>query len=244
MKAIILAGEGNQDIKYFGQSKALVSFRGKPLIKYTINALIHSKMIDYILAVGNKDALVPVIGNSIDKIIEQESDILDNLIKGISYLDGEENVIVATCDIPLITPDAVKYFINNALSLKADLCYPIIEKSVCMAKYPDARRTYVILKEGDFTGGNLIMINPRKIKAVENQIRFLVNNRKNPLKMTRALGMFITMRLLLKRLTIEKIETHIQEKFNIKGKALIIPYPEVSSDIDNIEDIKILEKYM
>ncbi len=244
MKAIILAGEGNRDIKYFGQSKALVSFRGKPLIEYTINALIHSEMIDYILAVGNKDALVPVIGNSIDKIIEQESDILDNLIKGISYLDGEENVIVVTCDIPLITPDAVKYFINSALNLKVDLCYPIIEKSVYIAKYPDAARTYVILKEGKFTGGNLIMINPYKIKSAENQIRFLINNRKNPLKMTRELGIFITIQLLLKQLTIEKIETHIQEKFNIRGRALIIPYPEVGSDIDKIEDIKILEKYM
>lgn len=244
MKAIILAGEGNQDIECFGRGKALVNFREEPLIEYTINALTDSEMIDYILVVGNENALTPIIGDSVDRIIEQGNDMLDNLIRSISYFSGEENVIIATCDIPLITPDAIRYFINNALNFGVDLCYPIVEKSVYMAKYPDARRTYVILRDGAFTGGNLIMVNPRKIKAIENQIRGLINNRKNPLKMTRTLGMFITIQFLLKQLTIEKIETYVQKKFNITGKALIIPYPEVGSDIDRVEDIKILEKYV
>ena len=244
MKAIILAGEGSQDLKYFEQGKALAGFMGKPLIEYTIDALIHSEMVDYILVVGNKKALTPVIGNKVDKIIEQENDILDNLIKGLSYFNGEENIIVATCDIPLITPDSIRYFIDRASDLRADLCYPIIEKSLYISKYPDARRTYVILKDGEFTGGNLIIFNPYKIKAIENQIRFLINNRKNPLKMARALGMFITVQLLLRQLAIKKIETYAQKKFNIKGRAMIIPYPEVGSDIDRVEDIETLEKYM
>ena len=244
MKAIILAGEGSQDLKYFGQGKALVGFMGKPLIEYTINALIHSEMIDYILVVGNKGVLTPVIGNSVDRIIDQENDMLDNLIKSMSYLNGEENIIVATCDIPLITPDSIRYFIDRALELRVDLCYPIIEKSLYISRYPDVRRTYVILKDGEFTGGNLIMFNPYKIKAIENQIRFLINNRKNPLKMARALGMFITIQLLLKQLEIKRIETYVQRKFNIEGRAMIIPYPEVGSDIDRSEDIEILEKYV
>lgn len=244
MKAIILAGEGNQDNELFGQSKALTGFKGRPLVEYTVKALKSSEMIDYILVVGNKNALTPIIGNSVDKIIEQENDILDNLIKSMYYFNDEENVIAATCDIPLITPDSINYFINNALNLKVDLCYPIIEKSVYMAKYPDVRRTYAVLKDGEFTGGNLIMINPRKIRTAENQIRFLINNRKNPLKMTRALGILITIQLLLKQLTIKKIETYIQKRFDMKGRALIIPYPEVGSDIDDAGDIKILEKYM
>lgn len=244
MKAIILAGEGDRDIKYFGKSKALVRFKGRPLIEYTVDALIGSGMIDYILVIGNKDALTPIIGDKTDKIIEQGNDILDNLIRSISYFDSEKNVIVATCDIPLITPDAIRYFIDRASDFEVDLCYPIIEKSVCKGRYPDVGRTYVILKEGNFTGGNLIMVNPLKIKAIENKIRPLVNNRKNPLKMAGALGIPITVQLVLKRLTIRKIEAHVQKKFNIKARALIIPHPEVSSDIDNIEDIKILEKYM
>ncbi len=243
MKAIILAGAGDQDIKYFGRGKALVDFRGRPLIEYTVDALVHSNIIDYILVVGNRDALIPIIGNRVDKIIEQENDILDNLVKGLSYFEGEDNVVVITCDIPLITADAIRYFINNALNFKADLCYPIIEKSVCKGRYPDVKRTYAILKEGEFTGGNLAMVNPRKIISAENQIRSLIDNRKKPLKMARALGLFITVRLFFKQLTIEKIESHVQEKLGIRGRALIIPFPEVGSDIDNVEDIKILGKY-
>ena len=117
MKAIILAGEGNRDIEYFGRGKALVSFREEPMIEYTINALIDSEMIDYILVVGNENALTPIIGDSVDRIIGQENNILDNLIKSISYFSNEENVVIATCDIPLITSDAIRYLINNALNL-------------------------------------------------------------------------------------------------------------------------------
>lgn len=244
MKAIILAGEGKQDVKHFGEGKALVRFKDQPLIKYTIDALRQSEMVDYILVVGNKNVLLPIIGNSVDKIVEQENDILHNLVKGISYFQQDKKVIVATCDIPLITPYAVKHFICSALNFKADICYPVIERSICEGKYPDAKRTYVSLKEGEFTGGNLMIIDPNKIKSIENHIQLLVKHRKNPLKMTKTLGMSIVIQMLLKQLTIEKLETYIRERFNIEGKALLTPYPEIGSDIDSVEDIEILEKYI
>jgi len=244
MNAIILAGEGKEDIDYFGQGKALISFKDKPLIQYTIDALTQSGMIEYILVIGNRDSLTPIIGNKVDKIIDQENDMLDNLIKGISYFKEDEKLIIATCDIPLITTEAVQHFMSKALSLNGDICYPIIERSICEGRYPDAKRTYASLKEGDFTGGNLIMINPHKIKAMEENIRLLIKHRKNPLKMTRALGPGIVLQMISRKLTIEKLETYIKERFNIEGRALITPYPEVGSDIDHIEDIKILEKYI
>ncbi|MBU5676090.1 nucleotidyltransferase family protein [Alkaliphilus sp. MSJ-5] len=244
MKAIILAGEGEQDIKYFGQGKALINFKGKPLIEYTIDALTQSEMIEYILVVGNKALLTPYIGNKVDEIIDQEKNMLDNLMKGISYFEENEKILISTCDIPLITFQAVQDFIIKSLNLNADLCYPIIERSICEGNYPDAKRTYASLKEGDFTGGNLIMVNPFKVKSIEDHIRLLIKHRKNPLKMTRALGPKIVLQMLSKRLTIEKLEIYIKERFNIEGRALITPYPEVGSDIDRIEDIEILEKYI
>lgn len=243
MKAIILAGQGREDTRRFGQTKSLVDFKGRPLIHYTIDALSKLAMIDYILVIGNKQALTPIIGNRVDEIIEEEKDILDNLMKSTWYFYQEKSVMTITSDIPLITPEAIEHFVIKAQSLKADFSYPIVERSVYEARYPGIKRTYLTLKEGAFTGGNLAIINPYKFQSLESHIRPLIEHRKNPLKMIRALGMSITTQLLLKQLTIKKLETYAKETFNIEARAIVSPYPEISSDIDKIEDIRALAKY-
>lgn len=243
MKAIILAGESKDDIESFGAGKALINFKNKPLIEYTINALKKSEKIDYILVVGNKELLTPVIGNKVDKIVNQENEILDNLLKGMSYL-CEDKILVATSDTPLVTPDAIEDFITISTSLNVDISYPIIEKESYESKYPDVKRTYASLKDGKFTGGNLMLINPCKIKGIEQNIRYLVEHRKDPLRLAKALGPNIILKMLLNRLTIKNLEQYIKENFNIKGKATVTNYPEIGTDIDDIKDIEILEKYI
>lgn len=243
MKAIILAGESKGDIESFGEGKALINFKNTHLIEYTINALKNSDLIDYILVIGNKELLSPVIGNKVDKIVNQEKEMLDNLLKGMSYFN-DEKIIVSTCDIPLITSDAVKDFIATCKSLEVDVCYPIIEKRSYEKKYPDVKRTYASLKEGRFTGGNLIMLNPYKIKGIEENIRYIIEHRKNPITMAKALGPTIILKMLSNKLTIKKLEGYIKKKFYIQCKAMITSYPEIGTDIDRPEDINILEKYI
>ncbi len=242
MKAIILAGESKDDIEAFGKGKALINFKNIPLIEYTINALRNSEVIDYILVVGNKELLSPIIGNKVDKIVDQEKEMLDNLLKGMSYFN-DDKIIVSTCDIPLITSDAINDFIAISKCLEVDVCYPIIKKESYENKYPDVKRTYASLQEGRFTGGNLIMLNPDKIKGIEKNIRYLIEHRKNPIKMAKTLGPTIILKMLSNKLTIEKLEYYINEKFYIKCKAVSTSYPEIGTDIDHIEDINILEKY-
>lgn len=244
MKAIVLAGESPQDIETFGQGKALIHFNDQPLIQYTIDALVQSRLVEEIVVIGNKEALSSQIGCKVDKIIQGNKDLLDNLIAAISYFPNEENLLIATCDIPFIHGEVVSNFINSGNSLKVDLYYPIIQREVCERRYPEAKRTYISMKDGEFTGGNLIMVNPQKIKSMEDEIRLLITHRKNPLKILKALGPSLVVKMLAKRLTIQDLERYIEEKFGIKGKAFVTPYPEVGTDIDRIEDIKILEKYI
>ena len=244
MKAIILAGESPQDIETFGQGKALIHFNDRPLIQYTIDALVQSGLVEEILVIGNKEVLSPRIGYKVDKIIDGNKELLDNLITALSYFPQEENLLIATCDIPFIGGEAVSNFIKEAHSLQGDLYYPIIRRAVCEQRYPAAKRTYISMKDGEFTGGNLIMVNPQKIMFMEDEIRLLITHRKNPIKMLKALGPSLVVKMLAKRLTIKDLEKYIEEKFGIKGRAFVTPYPEVGTDIDRLEDIKILEKYI
>ncbi|SDK86173.1 nucleotidyltransferase family protein [Natronincola ferrireducens] len=244
MKAIILAGEGKKDRGNFHQEKALAPIKGIPMIQYIIKALRTSDFIDTILVIGNIDTLQERIDKDVDILVQQEASMMDNLLKALGYFKGEEEILIVTCDIPLINRDVVDNFIHTALALKVDIAYPIVEKSLCQKFYPQVKRTYVHLKDGSFTGGNMILLAPTVLNKIQQTARLMIENRKKPISMCRVLGFPFIIALLMRRLTILGLEGYIQKKFHIRAKTIISQDPEIANDIDKLEDILILEKYL
>lgn len=244
MKAIILAG-GRADDKSGQQgSKALIELKGTPMIVFVINALRSSGIVSKLLVVGDVEELQPIIGDDVDYLVQDQKDIMDNLLYALKYFSSEEKVLVATCDLPLLKGEMVADFINKGLEIKADLLYPIAERSHCSLRYPDVKRTYAKLKEGDFTGGNLFVLSPKAIDKIIVIGRRMISNRKNPLKMCGYLGVNIIFKYLIRSLSIGQLESYIQERFGIHARALICNSPELCHDLDRIEDIEVFEKYL
>ncbi|MBM7615032.1 nucleotidyltransferase family protein [Alkaliphilus hydrothermalis] len=245
MHAVILAG-GNQgkSSNTFGSIKALCDFKGIPMIKYVINALRESGHIDKIMVIGDQGKLKKIIGDDADVLTQEEESMIDNLIVATNYFANEDRLLVSTCDIPLLKGEMIADFIEAGLKENKELIYPIVERNICEGAFPDVKRTFVTLKEGAFTGGNLVLLDPKAMGKIEAISRMMVENRKNPVKMSRLLGWKFLLLLLLKRLTIEDIENHIEKTFNIKAKAMINLNPEVGNDVDRLEDVAILEKYL
>lgn len=241
MKAIILAGEEKKE--GILEKKALSLLKGIPMIQYVINSLKDSKYVDCIYVVGDRTALYPVIGDQVEVLIEEGGSLIDNLLLALDHC-GEEKVLIITCDIPLIHVEVINSFIDMSLKTGADICYPIVEKSIYERRYPDTKRTYISLKDGIFTGGNMILLTPSIIYGIQDIIKIIIENRKDPLKMGRVLGWPFLLRLLSKILKIEDIESHIEKRFHIRGRAIISHHPEIANDIDNIEDIKLIEMYL
>ncbi|SNS79221.1 MobA-like NTP transferase domain-containing protein [Anaerovirgula multivorans] len=244
MKAIILAGEGRKDKNSFLQDKATIPIKGIPMISYVVNSLKNSNYIDYLFVVGNQQSLQPIIGKEVDYILQQQSSMMDNLMEALTYFKEEKQVLIATCDIPLIHSDVIDHFIEATSQIKADVYYPIVEKNCCTSYYPDAKRTYVALKEGIFTGGNIMLMSPAVMEKIQVIAGMLIKYRKNPLQMSRVLGVRFVIKFLMKQLTIKELEAYIEKRFGIRARAIISQDPEIANDIDKIEDITLLEKYL
>lgn len=150
---IILAGE--QPIKGMEEAgnKALCLINEKMMIEYVINAVKAADDIKSVVVVGPKDKLSRHLNSKVDAVIDSGSNIMENVMAGIRYLKPTENILICSCDIPLITTEAINDFITRSKALGVDFCYPIVEKVVNDNKYPDMERTYVKIKEGRFTGG-------------------------------------------------------------------------------------------
>lgn len=237
MNALILAGEDHRN-KLGTSIKALIDIHGKPMVQYVISNLRKCGKIDQIGIIGPYEKLHPVLQHDVDHIIDGKESIVRNTIEGIYHLGEKKELLLCTCDIPLLTVEAVTDFIDKARNANAELCYPIVEKKESQKKFPGMERTYVKIKEGDFTGGNIFYIRPCIVRQCGDKAEQLITHRKNALKMAKVLGWKTLSLLLLKQLTIPQAEKRFSEIFSIKARAIVSHYPELANDVDKPSDLE------
>ena len=216
------------------------------MLQYIIDALKKSQYIDGLAIIGDPELLKDKIriDPGKDIFLQEDEMMIDNVSKGLKHFSDQERILIITSDIPFITPTAIDHFIQASLKSKADFTYPIIRKETQMQTYPDMQRTYVKLKQGSFTGGNMSVINPDIGDKFFVMGRYMIQNRKKPWKMVQILGLGFLGKLLLGTLTIEKLENRVSHLLNIHAKAIITPYAEIGNDVDKAEEIKAIQKYM
>jgi GTP:adenosylcobinamide-phosphate guanylyltransferase len=243
---IVLAGE-KKDISNNGEekiNKAFYKIKDKHMIEYVVETLRKSNAIGEIAVVGPKDKLQPVIGDTVDYIIEGTDSIVSNVLLALECFPEQKEILIVTSDIPMITREAIEDFIERCRQKDVDLCYSIIDKKVNDLKYPGVRRTYARLWEGKYTGGNVFYFKPAVKDECKDFVEKMLEYRKSPAKMAGVLGFGFLLRLALGILTINAIQRKCEALLGIKGAAIISPYPEIGNDVDRISDLEFVKKYM
>lgn len=246
VEAIVLAGslndKGLREIS--GEAyEALIPVAGKPMIEYILAALGDSDSVSRIILVGPRELGELPVSKPVT-LVENTITMMGNLRLGLGEAKGEDYVLLASSDIPLLTAEAVEDFLTRAKTLKGDLFYSVVEKGVNEEYYPGVRRTYVKLKDGTFTGGNLFYFHPRIVEDAWSFAEEMVNLRKEPVKMCARLGFFFTLRLLLGHLSVNDLERRVRKLIGIDCRAVISPYPEVGIDIDQPQDHRLVQRIL
>ncbi|GAA5337093.1 NTP transferase domain-containing protein [Thermus antranikianii] len=228
MEAIVLGGgEEAWARKYGVRSKALVPYRGRPMAEWVLSALREAGLS--VVYVGENPGLSP----SPRLTLPDRGSLLGNLEAALEHVEGR--VLVATADIPHLTPEAVRYVLEKAP--EAALVYPIVPKEAVEARFPHSRRTYARLREGVFTGGNLVLLDKGLFYQALPLAQRVVALRKSPLALARLIGLDVLLKLLLGRLSLPELEGRAGRILGVEAKALITPYPEVGVDVDREEDL-------
>lgn len=237
LNALILAGM--QSIKDLdaGENKALLRINGRMMIDYVIAALRNTDSIGKIVVIGPGSQLEEALRDKADAVVDSNGTVMENVKAGVEYLGSTHPILICTSDIPMVTSEAINDFISRAEALQADFCYPIVDKKVNDMKYPEVERTYVNIKEGSFTGGNIFYINPEIIDKAVRIADKLIQARKNPIKMARLLSISFLVRLLTGTLTISTAEKKFSKITRIKARAVISEYPEIGNDVDKPSDV-------
>lgn len=251
LDAVVLAGGKNSPEMQTATgetNRALVRLGARTMLDYVVTALHESTPIGRIYVVGD----VPPDGRY-QQIAPGET-LMDNLLAGLqaAQAGGETTAaLVATSDTPFLTPEAVDHFIQESRASGADLCYPIVPIALCRERFPQMKRTTLRLREGQFTGGNMMLLNPRVILTHQDLILRAYAARKKVLQLGRLLGWGLLLRVLLSQilspslLTLGRLESGVSRLLGgLPARAIITPYPEVGTDVDKPDDVEIARELL
>lgn len=238
--AVVTAGwapsEDNPLAEYTrDKPKALIPIAGKPMIAHVVEALAGSRYIQRFVVV----ALDPAAGVQFPLPVEylpDGGDIFANAESGINYTLSHfpdlDAILFSSCDIPTITSTIVDAFIEECFRTDHDLYYSIIERTVMESRFPGSGRSYLHMRDGDFAGGDLILIRPSMTFSHQDLWQDLAHARKSALRQARMFGLWPLFKLLIRRLSLDEAERRASKMLNVRGRAVPCPYAEVGMDVD------------
>lgn len=243
--ALVLAGSPNdgplRECSPEGY-EALIPIGKKTMVEYVVDALRATARINRIVVVGPDELRERLSGEV--AVVSPGGNIMQNVRSGLKKLPEASHVLLATCDIPLITPRAIEDFLDLCKGRQADLYYPIIPRDMVEKKYDRTKRTYVTLKEGEYTGGNLFLLNPGVVEVCMSKGQELVDARKSPIRLCRLLGTGFLLKFLLRTLTLGEAESRVSALLGVSGAVVISNYPEVGVDVDKPIDLELAERQL
>ncbi len=247
MNAIILAGgklepgdplyDENPD-----QPKSLIDIAGKPMVGWVIEALDRAQLTKELVVIGLEE--VPGIETTKPlHFLPDSGGLLDNVVASLSFVKQvhpeDEHALVTSADIPAITPEIVDWRINSLTSRDIDVDYAVVSKSVMERRFPDARRSYIHLRDIDVCGGD---INILKVGLAQDTAFWekVVAARKSAFRQAKLIGYRFLLLILLRRMSLKDAELYISDRLELLGHATVSPYAEVAMDIDKPGQLAIM----
>ncbi len=250
--AVIVAGyDRNKSDALTEQSgephKVLLKIAGKPMIWYVVNALAQSQSVDRIAIVGLGPEDGVAFGHPVHYLADQGG-MFDNVVYGFTWLAQsqaqERYALLLTGDIPLLTSAMVDQFAAACQSLNQDVYWGIVEKTRMEAIFPQSKRSYLRLVEGQFCNGNLFLGKiaiPLKRQAL---IKQMLEQRKSVVRQLRLLGFGVIVKFLLHRLRLRDLLGVVQRALDLSGAPIILPFAEAAMDVDKPHQLAQVVAYM
>lgn len=220
--------------------RAMAVVNGKTLLSHVVDALSGVSGVGEITVVGN----VPESGAYVQ--VNDGGDFVTNIFAGLERCKGAAYALVSTSDLPYVTANSIDAFLCGAIDLAessgANIIYPIVGVETCYTQFPGVKRTARKLKEGKFTGGNMVLLRPAFMMKHRDKIAKAHEARKSPARLAAMLGIGTLIRLVLSQsisprlLSVSMLEEKASSLLGGSVRALICPHADIATDLDKPED--------
>ncbi len=226
--------------------KALLVAGGKPLIRRVVEALTGSGRIDRIRIAAPQDvreaigaALAGLEGWDFTEVAGSPA---STALAHLGAAAPERGLLLTTCDHALLSAGMVRLFLDEArASAAAAAC---VERTIYEQRFPGSKRTFIRLKDFSFSGANLFWFAGARAKGLADFWRGLEANRKRPLKMAQAIGVFTALSYLAGSMTKPALEKTIRRRTKVDVRLIPLPNAEAAIDVDKPQDLELVRKIL
>ena len=239
---VLAGGKAKPDlVALTGQTvRALAAVNGKTLLRHVVDAMLAAENCGSITVVGD----VPPSEDY--SVLPDGGGFVENIFAGLSQYADAPFVLISTSDLPFLTGESVADFVHGAAALAnesgAGMIYSIVTVARCYARFPGIKRTARKLKEGEFTGGNMVLARPKFMLQQRAQLAAAYAARKSPLRLAGIMGWDTIGRLLASQLvapqllTLPFLEGKASRVLGGPVRAFLSDYPEIATDLDRPSD--------
>lgn len=239
--------------------KALIDICGKPMLTRIIEAVLASDLASYILFVGIPHDLVPLL-NDVDPAlvdyVEMEGKPTEKIIGAAKYLleksksnpnifpTGKTTTVILAGDIPAVTADVIKYFVEQTGERDKGFYYSTVERSVMETAFPQSGRSWIRLDGKDYCGGDMHIFDVQYAEQSEQIMNIIFENRKSFVTALFKAAPFIFIKYILKLVSLKDVERLMTKVFKFPSGVVISKYAEIAFDVDKPFQLDLMREHL
>jgi|GEM_PF-1119210 len=256
---LILAGKRSQNpllSQLNVENKAFISFNNRNSIDYVLDAIkktVNTSSITINIPPQQLDLFRKHTAHNITDNNEFEfllkgdsSSVFDSVFAFLEKIPDGEDFLVVTADNPLLTPEALRFFLEKSDS---ELNIGMVNgHEGLIDELPNIKRTWHKLNRKTWlSGSNLFYIRNSKAESLNKTksiCQQLERFRKKPLLTAQTLGgnLFFILKYFLQMSSVEESNSMLSKTLKIDTSLQILPFPYACLDVDKIEDYHLVSR--
>lgn len=219
--------------------KALIEVGSRPMLAWSIDAARNSPRTGAIAVVGIDTPGIDM--NPEIALVDGNGDFAQNLLAGLEWAatqgDARAPVLVLGSDTPLITPEALTWFIDACATQENDLHLAIVRQETLEAIYARNGKSWLKTREGRFTGGELAMMRPQAMLKKRQRLEALAQSRRDVRAILAHLPTSLRLRALLGQAHLWELREAAQELTGLQIGLTEMPFAAPALDVDSAADL-------
>ena len=243
--AILLAGS-RPGIDPFAEAhgtdlKPLIPIAGQPMARRPAETLLKTPGLDRVRVLTQApDRIGAALPADPRLTVEPSGKSIAATIEAIC-LDPATHwpLLVTTADHALLKPAMIDEFLDFARG--ADLAVGVVERRRILARFPEAKRTWLKFRGGAYSGANLFLLGNRNVVSAIDLWRGVEQDRKTGRRLLVALGPIILLGAALRLLRIDQVARMIGRRLDLDIRAVELSDPLAAIDVDKQSDLELVE---
>jgi len=214
--------------------KALAPYRASTLLHAAVRAA-RDAGVERIAVVGGAEVRAACAG-LVDRVIEEAPEGAENLRRALRAWNGDAPLLYLTSDMPFISADALRSFVDRVPP--QTLALPLTEWAEFERSFPGAPPFGITLHGEKVVNGGAFVIPDGARSRIENAATRLFDARKSLWRMARLAGPALLVKFLLKRLSVEQLQTHASRLLGFSAAAIRGAPAQLAYDVDSLEEYR------